>query len=153
MRLIIGGTAQGKRMYVQETYGIEEKEICNAAVTEIETSQKVMVYDKLHLWVKRKLTEKEEETQKIQAKEVPKEEETINQRQEAGEILAVRLLSYIREKNPDCILICDEVGNGIVPMGEAEREYREQVGRFLILLAKEAESVERILCGISQKIK
>ena len=53
----------------------------------------------------------------------------------------------------DCIFICDEIGNGIVPMEKQEREYRERVGRLLIRLAGEAETVERIICGMGQKIK
>ena len=56
-------------------------------------------------------------------------------------------------KYPDCILISDEIGNGIVPMDAFEREYREQTGRILIELAKEAEEVIRVICGIGQKIK
>ena len=47
----------------------------------------------------------------------------------------------------------DEIGNGIVPMEKQEREYRERVGRLLIRLAEEAETVERIICGMGQKIK
>lgn len=53
----------------------------------------------------------------------------------------------------DCIIICDEVGNGIVPASPAEREYRERVGRILITLAQKAEEVERVICGIGQKLK
>ena len=53
----------------------------------------------------------------------------------------------------DCIIICDEIGNGIVPMEAFERQYRERVGRILIQLAGEAQEVWRILCGIGQKIK
>ena len=34
-----------------------------------------------------------------------------------------------------------------------EREYREQVGRMQVILAKSSESVERVICGIAQKIK
>ena len=50
-------------------------------------------------------------------------------------------------------MISDEIGNGIVPMDAFEREYREQTGRILIELAKEAEEVIRVICGIGQKIK
>ncbi len=32
---------------------------------------------------------------------------------------------------PDCIIISDEIGNGIVPMEHEEREYRELTGRLL----------------------
>lgn len=55
--------------------------------------------------------------------------------------------------NPDCYIISDEVGNGIVPVEAAEREYRERLGRMLCELAAQAESVERVICGIGQKLK
>ena len=50
-------------------------------------------------------------------------------------------------------MICNEVGCGVVPMLKEEREYREQVGRMQVILAKSSESVERVICGIAQKIK
>lgn len=53
----------------------------------------------------------------------------------------------------DCIIISDEIGNGIVPIEPSEREYRERVGRLLTELAGRAEEVERVICGIGQKIK
>lgn len=57
------------------------------------------------------------------------------------------------EEHPDCILICDEIGNGIVPMEAEERTYRERTGRILERLAAEADEVVRVVCGIGQKIK
>ena len=51
------------------------------------------------------------------------------------------------------VVICNEVGCGVVPMLKEEREYREQVGRMQVILAKSSESVERVICGIAQKIK
>ena len=69
-----------------------------------------------------------------------------------GQMAEEIVLQYYKE-HPDCIFICDEIGNGIVPMEKQEREYRERVGRLLIRLAGEAETVERIICGIGQKIK
>ena len=65
----------------------------------------------------------------------------------------MELTKRLLAANPDCIILCDEVGCGIVPLERAEREYRELVGRIQILLAERAVSVERIICGISQKIK
>lgn len=53
----------------------------------------------------------------------------------------------------DLIIISDEVGNGIVPMESFEREYRERLGRCLCYIAQRADCVERIACGIGQKIK
>ncbi|MBR6477843.1 MAG: bifunctional adenosylcobinamide kinase/adenosylcobinamide-phosphate guanylyltransferase [Lachnospiraceae bacterium] len=54
---------------------------------------------------------------------------------------------------PSLVIISDEVGNGIVPMEKEERRWREETGRLLCKIAKEAESVTRICCGIPVKIK
>ena len=95
-------------------------------VSEKHQGQDIPIVNHLHLWVKQ-LIEEEKPAEEI-------------------------VLDYYRE-HPDCIFICDEIGNGIVPMDQKEREYRERVGRLLITLAKEAKTVERIVCGIGQKIK
>ncbi len=57
------------------------------------------------------------------------------------------------ERNLDCIVICDEVGNGIVPLDRKEREYRDAVGAVQIMAAAKADRVERVLCGLGQRIK
>ena len=54
---------------------------------------------------------------------------------------------------PGRILTADEIGNGIVPMEAFDREYRELTGRLLCRLAKEAETVYRVIAGIPIKIK
>lgn len=51
------------------------------------------------------------------------------------------------------IIISDEVGNGVVPIEEEERMYREKTGRFLTRIASESECVVRIICGLWQRIK
>ena len=51
------------------------------------------------------------------------------------------------------VVICNEVGCGIVPVLHKERKIRESVGRLCILLAKEAKSVVRLYCGIPSMIK
>ncbi|WP_297208785.1 bifunctional adenosylcobinamide kinase/adenosylcobinamide-phosphate guanylyltransferase [uncultured Flavonifractor sp.] len=55
--------------------------------------------------------------------------------------------------NPDIILICDEVGCGVVPVDPDQRAWREQVGRLCCRLAKRAERVERIFCGLPMTLK
>lgn len=57
------------------------------------------------------------------------------------------------EKDPDIIIITDEIGNGIVPADRQEREFREWIGRLQIKLAEQADEVIRVMCGIGQKIK
>lgn len=51
------------------------------------------------------------------------------------------------------IVISDEIGCGIVPMEKEERLWREENGRILCLIAAKAEKVERIICGIPERIK
>ena len=51
------------------------------------------------------------------------------------------------------IVICTDIGCGIVPLDPAEREKREAVGRLCIRLAREASQVVRIKCGIPQILK
>ena len=51
------------------------------------------------------------------------------------------------------VLIGNDISQGIVPMDPVERGWREMNGRMMIYLAKEAESVERVFCGIPQKLK
>ena len=55
--------------------------------------------------------------------------------------------------NPDLILICDEVGCGVVPVDPAQRAWREDVGRLCCRLAQRAERVERIFCGLPMTLK
>ena len=49
--------------------------------------------------------------------------------------------------------IGSEVGSGVVPIDTNDREYREAVGRALCVIAQEAESVIRCVCGIGVRIK
>ena len=133
MKLVIGGYAQGKLKYVLEKYNLRNGSVWDAVLPDQEEGMndlvlldKTMIINHFHLWVK----------ERILADGCPEEE-------------TMAFLDVCR----DCIIICDEVGNGIVPMEPFEREYRERVGRLLIRLAEQAEEVERVICGIGQKIK
>lgn len=56
-------------------------------------------------------------------------------------------------EHPDAVIIADEVGSGIVPINAADRAFREAVGRALCVIAQNAESVTRVVCGIGVRIK
>ena len=56
-------------------------------------------------------------------------------------------------ENPGLIVLCDELGCGVVPMEAFDRAWREAVGRLCCALAAEAESVERVFCGLAMKLK
>ena len=66
---------------------------------------------------------------------------------------AAEIINDIYEANPDIILICDEVGGGIVPLKKEDRIYRETVGRALCCAVKKSDRVERVMCGIGQCLK
>ena len=51
------------------------------------------------------------------------------------------------------LVLCAEVGSGVIPLDRSDREYREAVGRLCIRLAKEASAVVRVVAGIPTVIK
>lgn len=51
------------------------------------------------------------------------------------------------------VIVCCEVGQGVVPMDAGERAWRELVGRTCALFAEQAEKVVRLVCGIPVVIK
>ena len=57
------------------------------------------------------------------------------------------------EEIPDCIVICDELGCGVVPLDFEDRVWRERTGRLCGALAKRAERVDRVFCGIAMQLK
>ena len=124
MKLIIGGYAQGKLRYVLQTYDTEDMQVLDGEIPE--NPEEKAVVNHLHTWIKKRML--------------------------AGGNPEAELFKML-ERCPQCILISDEIGNGIIPLEAFEREYRERMGRILILLAKRAEEVERVICGIGQKIK
>lgn len=129
MKLIIGGYAQGKLNYAVTKYNVAEDHVFESVLPSSEEAEKlegVVIVSSLHKWIKKRI------------KEGGRPEEEIS--------------SFVK-KNPDCIIICDEIGNGIVPMDPFERVYRERTGRIQVKLAADAEEVERVVCGIAQKIK
>jgi adenosyl cobinamide kinase/adenosyl cobinamide phosphate guanylyltransferase len=51
------------------------------------------------------------------------------------------------------VVICDEVGCGVVPIDPAERKWRDDVGRLCARLAARADKVVRVVCGVPVVIK
>ena len=63
------------------------------------------------------------------------------------------LLTMLENNRNLQLLISDEIGYGLVPIDDFEREYREFHGRVMTELAEKADCVERVVCGIPQRIK
>jgi len=63
------------------------------------------------------------------------------------------LISRCSQSGSSLIIICDELGCGIIPLDASDRQYREDVGRIMCSLAEKAGHVYRVICGIGQKLK
>lgn len=127
MKLVIGGTAQGKLEYVLLKHDVRKNMVWDGVLpNDRELNGNIVIINHLHQWIKNCMV--------------------------SGGCPEDEIMSFL-DCNEDCIIICDEIGNGIVPIDPFEREYRERTGRILVQLAMRAEEVERIICGIGQKIK
>lgn len=51
------------------------------------------------------------------------------------------------------LVLCCEVGSGVVPLDPKDRAYREAVGRLCCELAREATAVVRVVAGIPVLLK
>ncbi len=51
------------------------------------------------------------------------------------------------------VVTCREAGSGVIPAAREKRLEREAIGRLSILLARRAETVVRMVCGIPTAIK
>lgn len=127
MELYIGGTAQGKLSYVRQQTGLGEEAIVvrPEELAGYAGSKRVIFYQ-FQEWFRKEIEQEKNP------------EETMER---------------MVEMHPQLLIICNEVGNGIVPLARKEREYRERLGRYLCRLAARAVRVERIVCGIAQRLK
>lgn len=54
---------------------------------------------------------------------------------------------------PDAVVICTDISCGIVPMDKVQRLWREEVGRAVCALARQADTVTRVFCGLPMRLK
>ena len=122
--IIMGGAFQGKTQYATKIYpGLELTDGFNCPLDEIGNCVAV---NKFHSFTRRWLLE--------------------GRTKEA-------LLTTLEKNENLQLLISDEIGYGLVPIDDFEREYREFHGRVMTELAEQADCVERVVCGIPQRIK
>lgn len=126
MRLISGGAYQGKLKFALKLTGRNEKDVADGARCCMQELLEKPLVNHFHLWIDRML----------------REEKDVN-----------TLVNEILYHNPDIVIIVDELGCGIVPTDPYDRMYREITGRICCRLAKEAEDVHRVICGIGTEIK
>ncbi|SFQ47239.1 adenosylcobinamide kinase /adenosylcobinamide-phosphate guanylyltransferase [Lachnospiraceae bacterium XBB1006] len=127
MVIITGGAYQGKTAYAMSLY--KEARVTDAYPDEAMLSEECpLIWCHLERYVKTFL----EETQDVAA--------------------LYASIDAILEQKKELVLIGREIGNGVVPMEAETRFYRETYGRLMTDLAKKAERVVRVLCGIGMDI-
>lgn len=150
MEVYFGGAFQGKLEYVLEKKGCLK--VADGAGCSLKDIKEAQVLNHLHLYIKR-LTYKEGAAYNTTVDDTITTDDTITANTTAKTMPAAEIINDIYEANPDIILICDEVGGGIVPLKKEDRIYREAVGRALCCAVKKSDRVERVMCGIGQCLK
>lgn len=125
MEVYLGGRAQGKLDYVRGRYP-EKGRIVFGESAGVEDCLGAEIIEHFHLFVRGFGDGRDE---------------------------AFEAVERILEGNPQVIILCDEIGCGIVPVEREEREYRELVGRIMGMVVSRAERVERLVCGLPQVLK
>lgn len=123
MILVIGGAYQGKTAFVKERFSLSE--IIDGEVCSLDEVFTAQAITHFERLVKRIFQDSS----------------------------AVDFAEELYKRNPDVIIIADEIGGGIIPFGKEERLWREETGRALCVLAKFSETVIRVTCGIPVVIK
>lgn len=124
MKFITGGAYQGKLEYAKRLY--PDAKWADGAGGSFEELLSCGAVNHFHLFVRRWLREGR----------TPKE-----------------LTKAILDKNSSLIIVCDEIGCGLVPVDAFEREYREAVGRICTELVKYADEVHRVTCGVGVRLR
>lgn len=124
MVLIIGGAWQGKLDFAKETYALRTEDVFTCERGEIDFSRRCI--DRLEDFI----------LSCVQSGKDP--------------------VAYFEENAHswrDSILICRDISCGVVPMEAEMRLWRNETGRLCQYLAKRAERVSRIFCGLEQRLK
>ena len=126
MILVIGGSYQGKLDFARQRFGLAEREIqlCDESTDALDLSRCCIAYvDRFAL-------------NRVRANVEP------------AEALGTDPGLY-----KGTIFIANDISGGVVPVDPVLRAWRETCGRMNLKLAREADEVWRLFCGIPQRVK
>lgn len=123
MIMITGGAYQGKTEFAKARYGCKITDGENCDFESVLTAECVKNY---HLLVKRLLESKRD---------------------------VITFTERLCAENSDLIVIINEIGCGVIPLEKSDRIWREQVGRAGCIIAKNSDTVLRLIGGIPTVIK
>lgn len=124
MKLVFGGAYQGKLTWAREVYGLTQDQCCDCREG-LPQGPKGCLY---HL-------------------------EAFSYACAKAGLDAAQEMEKHRDLWQNAVLVCRDIGSGVVPMDKTERAWREENGKLLRYLAKEAERVSRIFCGLEERLK
>lgn len=126
MKLVIGGAFQGKKAYVKQHLKIKEEDMADGKDASYEALFHCRCIYHFHEWIKKGI------------------EEEWDFKNLAEELL---------KRNPEVLIITNELGYGVVPVDAFDRTYRETTGRICTEIAAVCEQVIRVSCGLGMVIK
>lgn len=136
MKMVIGGTFQGKLAYAKEHYQIESGWV-DGASCEAEALCSCNGVFHFHELIRKMIQNRGEASA------------WVTKAEDEAEAFA----AWLYEKNPEIVIVTNELGYGIVPMDRFDREYREMTGRICTALARRSEEVVRVACGLGMVLK
>lgn len=124
MILIIGGAYSGKTEFAMRNFSFGETDILDGAECTPEQAYSCRAIKNFQQFIKR-----------------------------FGTKSGAELAEMIYTKNPNIVVISDEIGSGIIPMEKSDRIWREETGRACCVIAGHSSTVVRMCCGIPTVIK
>lgn len=78
-------------------------------------------------------------------------QDMIKEQMNRGNFVQEEMMKLVEKES--CVVVCNEIGCGIIPIKKEDRDYREAVGRVACAIAKKADAVYKVEASIAQKIK
>lgn len=124
MKLIIGGAFQGKKAFAESLCpGVPFADGAECSAEDIFSCKGIYHF---HEYIRRRLAEGQD---------------------------CLQLAQELIRRNPDLVVVTNELGCGVVPVDVFDREYRERTGRICTVLAEASDAVYRVICGVGLRIK
>ncbi len=126
MKMVIGGAFQGKTHYAARAFSLAEDDFIDGAKCSTKDLYRCRAVKHFHEYIRRMVSD------------------GIDLSDFAAELI---------EKNPDIVIVTNELGYGVVPMDAMDRKVRETDGRICEALAAFSNEVHRVSCGLGIVIK
>lgn len=143
MKLIIGGSYQGKKEATGRLFGLCASDFTDGrtcAYDEIFTCRAIADF---HEFIRRFMQEPEQMgALGVNAEPDAPAYSRLN-----------RLPQELAEKNPQICIVSNEIGYGVVPVDAQERAWRELTGRICCRIAADSDTVVRVTADIPVVIK